>query len=266
MYLLPADGPILFGDIFVADWLNDAWLEEDAERLGKFTAQGRFDAYGAHAVTEQSGWMLAHGRLPKAAILLNDDCYVESVLERNRRGRLQLAPVFALPDDPVERGVRLNTAAFTRFPLPPAAEFAGGVADLSCTFGIQIKNRNVGARFTGQRTLRLDDYGRGLLEARWGAHAARRGPVVARTVADKLAELLDDSQQANAKRAIERLLARIWSGEGAIPDLIDTGVEAGRPVDEILADILSRAEAIEAEARDSVNLLRTVAAACTGAS
>jgi hypothetical protein len=261
MYLLPADEPILFGDIFVADWLNDAWLEEDAERLGKFTAQGRFDAYGAHAVTEQSSWLLAHGRLPKAAILLNDDCYIESVLERNRRGRLQLAPVFALPDDPVERAERLNTGAFTRFPLPPAAEFAGGVADLSCTFGIQIKNRNVGARFARQRTLRLDEYGRTLLEARWGAHAARRGPVVARTVAGKLAELLDDSQQADAKKAVERLLARIWSSEGAIPDLIDTGTEDGRPADDILTDVLARAEAIEADAHDAVSLLRAVTAA-----
>ena len=97
--------------------------------------------------------------------------------------------------------------------------------------------------------------------ARWGAHAARRGPVVARTVADKLAELLDDSQQADAKKAVERLLARIWSGEGAIPDLIDTGVEDGRPVDEILADVLARAEAIEADARDAVTLLHSVTAA-----
>lgn len=144
MYLLAKDEPVLLGDIFAADWLTDAWVEEDAQRLGLFTAKGGFDGYGNHAATDAEDFLLAHGRVPQAVILLNDDCYIETVLVRYGTGRLVFAPVFALPDDAGERTRLLNTRAYSRFPLPPAAEFSGGIADLRCTFGVAVKTKEAG--------------------------------------------------------------------------------------------------------------------------
>lgn len=261
MYLLADDKPVRFGDIFVSDWLSDAWLQEDAATLGPFTAKGGITAYSHETAGDDSDFLLAHGRQADAVLLLNDDCFVETVLVRHSRGRLQFAPIFALPAEPEARLAQLETRAYSRFPLPPAAEFAGGVADLRCSFGVNVNNKNACNRLTKLRRVRLNDYGRGLLEARWGAHAARRGPVVARTAAEKLVGLLPVAQRTDAKRAVERLLARTWSSEGGIADVIDTGVERGAAVETIIDDILQRADAIEQEAHESAALLRSVAAA-----
>jgi hypothetical protein len=97
-------------------WIFDAWLEEDATRLGPFTAKGGLTAYGEHAATEASDFVLAHGRVALAALLLNDDCYVEPVRVRYGSGRLIFTPVFALPEDPAERRAQLNTRRSDAFP------------------------------------------------------------------------------------------------------------------------------------------------------
>jgi hypothetical protein len=260
VYLLTEDKPVLLGDIFAAGWLNDAWLENDAKRLGLFTAKGGFDAYGNHAATESEDFLLAHGRMPQAAILLNDDCYIETVLVRYGTGRLVFAPVFGLPAAAAERTKQLNTRSYSRLPLPPATEFAGGVADLRCTFGVAVKSKAAANSLVKKRLVRLDPHGRKLLEARWGAHAARRGPVVARTAGDKLADMLAHDQGEEAKRALERLLAHTWSAEGAIPDLIDIAAEDGTPAPELVALILERVEAVEREAQSAGTTLRELAA------
>ena len=262
MYVIPADDdPVLFGDLFSSEWIFDAWLEEDAMRLGPFTAKGGHTGYGAHAATEASNFVLAHGRVPLAALLLNDDCYAETVLARYGSGRLVFAPVFALPTDPNERRAQLNTRAFGRFPLPPAAEFAGGVADLRCAFGVEITSKAAASRLPESRTLRLDPRMQAALEARWGAHAARRGPVVARSVREKLETLVGADEAASAASAVEKLLARTWAAEGAMPDLIDTAVETGGDVGQLVVDLLEHAEAVEATASTAVEQLKLLAAA-----
>ncbi len=260
MYRLPSGDHLLFGDIFKAEWFHDAWIEEDAVLLGRFTARGGADAYSSSQATDDQTFLLAHGRVPLAVILLNDDCYSETVLVRQGAGRLSFAPVFGLPDKPAEREQLLKTALYGRLPLPPDDLFAGGVADLTCAFSVKVASKAAAGRFAKERVLSLDDYGCAQLEARLGAHAARRGPLVARGVGTKLASLLPDEPGQRAKRAVEQVLSRTWSAEGGIPDVIDTAVEAGTPPDVVLADILQRVEAIARDAQEAATALQQIAA------
>jgi hypothetical protein len=171
-----------------------------------------------------------------------------------------IAPVFALPEDPAERRSQLNTRAFGRFLLPPATEFAGGIADLRCAFGFEITNKAAAERLPKSRTVRLDPRMQAALEARWGAQAARRGPIVARSAREKL-ETLIGAEAANAAVSIEKLLARTWAADGAMPDLIDTAVETGGEANDLVAELLEHAEAVEGVASSAAEQLRQLAAA-----
>jgi len=237
MYIKPPDeAEIRFGDIFEAGWLFDAWLESDAARLGPFKAKGGHTGYGAHVARDQdSEFVLAHSNVPKAMVAVNDDCYLETVLIRHERGRVHLAPVFGLPEDPDERADLLNTSAFSRFPMPVHADFSGGIAELRYATGVAIKNSDMAKELKNARSLRLDRDLGAHLEARWGAHTSRRGPVVAANASDKLTPLLGSAGSHAATSAeVKRLLSTTWSVEGAIAGLIDDAeeaVRAGKPSD-----------------------------------
>jgi hypothetical protein len=226
----PAEAEIRFGDIFEAGWLFDAWLETDAAQLGPFIAKGGHTGYGAHVARDlDSEFVLAHSNVPKAMLAVNDDCYLETVLIRHARGRVHLAPVFGLPEDPEERAELLNTSAFSRFPMPVDKDFSGGIAELRYATGVSIKSGDMAQELKDARSLRLDRDLSAHLEARWGAHTSRRGPVVAANTSDKLTALLGGAGAHAATSAeLKRLLSTTWSVEGAIADLIDDVDEAAR--------------------------------------
>jgi hypothetical protein len=219
--------PILFGDIFAADWLFDAWIESDAELVGPMTAKGNYPAFAAHVREPQHDWLIAHGMKPKAIMLVNDDCYLETITKRHERGRLLCAPIFAFDDDPLEAESQRATTSYGRLPLAKGALFDGGMVELRFAFGVGIKTARDVARLLEARVAALNPSGRTALESRWGAHAARRGPDVAQQTANKLAALLSaQTGGVDAARALAKLLAATWTIEGTISDAVDTASEA----------------------------------------
>ncbi|MGD0165896.1 MAG: hypothetical protein ABSC51_01205 [Gaiellaceae bacterium] len=244
MYLKPAtNAGIRFGDILQAEWLFDAWLESDAVRIGPFFAKGGNTGYGAHVARDiEEEFALAHSRIPKAMLVVNDDCYLETVLVRHKHGRVHLAPIFDFteasedpeaPEVPEERDESLAIVAFSRFPMPMQGNFTGGIAELRYATGVSVKNARMAKELKRARILRLDHALVTHLEARWGAHSSRRGPVVAANAAEKLAALLG-SVNTSTSDTVKLVLSTTWSVEGAIPDLIDEAEEAarnGKPVD-----------------------------------
>ena len=270
MYVLPetTDRRILFGDIFVADWLFDAWLEEDAERLGAFTAKGNNPAYGAHAASADADFLLAHARTPSAAMVMNDDCRIRTIVELRKEGRLMFAPIFPLPKNPSDRIQQLQSSAFYRLPLNPGDEFAGGTVDLESTFTVRLPNAKAVDRLRSHRIVRLDPRGRRLAEARWGAHSVRRGPVVAKTVSEKFLELLPECDPAaGIDKAIAGIVSHTWRTAGAIPDLIDTAAEPDSHITKqaLVDELVRQLEELERDAGASAEQLRVLAAALTNA-
>jgi hypothetical protein len=232
---------VLFGDIFAADWLFDAWLESDAQLVGLFTAKGGNPAYGAHARTSESDFLLAHGKKPRAVLALNDDCNLQTITVRYGQGRILCAPIFDFDKDKTEAAKQRQTRAYGRFPLLAGEEFDGGIAELRYAFGVELKNASRVAELKDARRAALDPSARRKLESRWGAYTARRGPDVAQRTAEKLTALLpEDAASDDASKAVARLLAATWSLEGQIADQIDSVYErreAGVDRRQLIADL-----------------------------
>lgn len=252
----PLEAAVLFGDIFAADFLFDAWLEDDAIRLGSLRVSGGFTAYSEHAARDNENYLLAHSRVPIAALLVNDDCYAARVFERRDGTRLQFAPVFALAEDETQRHRQLSSADYTLFPLRPDPVFAGGVAELNCPFSCDVADDDARGRLRRKRVAQLGRKLASQLETRWGAHTARRGALVASTTKRKLYELLGDrAESKGTARAIATLLSTTWSLEGGIADRIDTAAERGEPPEAFLGQLIEWTEQIAkagAEARDAL--------------
>lgn len=199
---------VSFGDVCSADFLHDAHVRSDAcvlrreeQVANRFWLNRvsdlpeRFPAFlAAGDARQDEDYVLAHGS-PHDAVVLSDDCVIESALGRegNRpRGRILMAPVtdadaraleehraapslgvFLLgPDDHVResRFVQLRRCFMVR-----AGDFADGLVN-------------------GMVKHSLTDETRGALAARWTAYAARRGPLVAEDNARKLAELIAEGK------------------------------------------------------------------------
>lgn len=194
----PDQRPVLFGDIYSATWLRDAFITQEAVPLHRFNRQGGGIAYEPLApdTRRAAKYVLAEG-VPCRAIILSDDCEIETWLVRKGgQGRLLVAAVSAWDPGAGERN-------FRRHPLPPDGDFSGGVVELGRLFAVQAR-----ALATRQsRVASLGDTARGELEQRWAAYATRRGPLAALDNATKLAHLIDASGDAG------RLAALIDNGE-----------------------------------------------------
>ena len=249
----PKDVPVLFGDLFVADFLFDAWLEEDATRLGALNLHGRRTAYGTHAVTEEDTHLLAHGSTPIAAMLVNDDCYVERVFKRKDSSRLQFVPVFALDKDEEKRASQLSSSDYTLFPLRPAPPvFQGGVAYLNCPFGFDVMGDAARDSLREKRVAQISQKVGLQLEHRVGAHNTRRGMLVASTTRRKLEALLVDTPEGKATaKSVSKLLSTAWAIEGGIVDRIDIAVERGETPDAFLSQLVTWTENLACTAADA---------------
>jgi hypothetical protein len=113
--------------------------------------------------------------------------------------------------------------------MPVHEDFSGGIAELRYATGVAIKSSDMVKELKNARSLRLDRDLSAHLEARWGAHTSRRGPVVAANASEKLTVLLGSTGAHAATSAeLKRLLSTTWSVEGAIADLVDNADEAAR--------------------------------------
>jgi hypothetical protein len=253
--------PVLFGDVFVADYLFDAWLAEDTVQLGSYRAAGGGIGYSAAAARDEEDYLLARGRRPIAALLVSDDCYIQRVFDPAQvETRLHFAPVFALADNETERHRQLSTGAYSQFPLPPDKFFqSGGVAELNCPFGFDVTQTTTADSLCQVRVAQLTAKPVQLLETRWGAHASRRGALVASTTRRKLAGLLRSTKEGQAAaEAVAKLLSATWSHEGAIIDRVDIAAEKSESLDVFVGELITRVEGIQVQSENAAAALRAL--------
>jgi hypothetical protein len=196
-----APGPeISFGDIFSADWFFDAYVRADAVPLVEFTAKGAGKAWKPAKPSNHRDYLFAHGQ-QRQAILLSDDCEIDTILARGGRRRLIFAAIERLPVSKSQAEEALATRAFRRFPLPPEGDFHGGIAEFQQLFGVATDAiQPTSGEFP--RFVRLDPEMRLKFEMRWNAYAARRGPLSHIDNAEKFARLL---AAAGSKETLEKL-------------------------------------------------------------
>jgi hypothetical protein len=203
----PPTGDLEFGDVFSADWMFDVHVRGDAVPLKTFQCRVGRDrppvlGYQAAAAAEDRDLVLAHGK-QRRAILLSDNCEIESVMVRRGRGRLTFAPLEVWPSDAAQVDRELNSSSFRRHPLPPEGDFTGGVVNLQSLFA--VGQDAMAADAPDPRLIRLDADAALDLEIRWNAFATRRGPLAHRDNAWKLAVLLTADGDAEVLREMLRL-------------------------------------------------------------
>lgn len=224
-----------FGDVCSAEFLHDVVVRQDSRALRREAQIANAfwrkrvpdvpDEFPAFLATGESrvgeDYVLAHGA-PHDAVVLSDDCVVESALGRDGtgpRGRVLMAPV-TRPDEHEleahERAPSLGTCVL------PADERLGEVqlVHLRRCFMVRAGDFADGLS-AGMVTYRLTDAYRRRLAVQWTAYAARRGPLIAQDNARKLAELIAQQTGWPIERAGATALAvgapviASWVFEGA---------------------------------------------------
>jgi hypothetical protein len=241
-----ATGPLAFGDIFSADWFFDAYLRRDAVPLVQFQTSGGANAWRRAAPAPDRDLVFAHGR-QRAAVLLGDDCEIETILRRRGRSRLVFAAIEPLPQQRAAAQKELATTAFRRFPLPPQAHFGGGVVEFQELFSMSVDGVQAADDGVDPRILRLDAGARLELEMRWSAYATRRGPLTHLDNAEKFARLLTadgdaarlvrlhtreedpTNEHAEIGRALIAALNIGWEIEGAVMNDMAEAYERSDP-------------------------------------
>jgi hypothetical protein len=230
-----------FGDIIEAPWINDLYLASDCVRLNR-GEKGRFISAEPGERTPPIDILLAHGN-PRRAIIVTDDCALDSVLGRNGQdphGRILVA---AIRDSTTTQVAALaeKDAKFGQFPLPAddtALDFKPGIVEFERTFAIYYGSITGKSALTGEdpkftRLASLNANGKSRLAQAWAAHVVRHGPLVAddgtRKYANQLTverdpttrdELLRkrrlaDREDLDIGEAVAATLAAAWELEGA---------------------------------------------------
>lgn len=290
MYRLPLpEERFGFGDVLEAPWLFDLYLRHDAVPLEPHAKGGGFifipratvpqrdrepgrDVIAGHA--EFGDAALGFGN-PRRAVILTDDCEMESLQGRGDggrpRGRIVLAAVRPATVEEVE-GVRPGN--FGLFALPPdeSVGFDGGIVELQRAFAVYLPSLLGESRPT--RLVALDPEAQGKLAARWCAHATRHGPMVAQDGASKLAGIVSAAGQADlladikARRRdpdashlalaghLTATLAQAWAIEGRVLDQVSDAWERGDPSDNARAVVLEQLERLRDLADSTIVRLR----------
>lgn len=280
MYAVPDEAAIWFGDLFAGDHLIDVYLRSDAAGMGGYNLPSKLVGAIGKALNKQldaseglrifspefpqpqdQRYVLSEGTTmkderPQRAILLTDSCTVDTVTGvragRRARGRLLFAPVIQAADRVSELRDR---PIFGRFPLDAVETFEGGFADLSRCFMVDVRDVDPAARFAA-----LSEQGAEELEVAWNAHAVRRGPLVAKRNAAKLAELLAADGVAERHNEdtglVAELLGVAWRIEGGVLGAVDEALKRGDRPDEVCRRLMAELEAlanVASEARDRLN-------------
>jgi hypothetical protein len=261
-----ATGALAFGDVFSAKWFFDAYLRRDAVPLVAFQERAGGQAWRAAAPSGARDLVFAHGQQRKA-VLLGDDCEIETMLRRSGRSRVIFAAIEELPPDAMEAENLLQTRAFRRFPLPPGDGFTGGIVDFQQLFAMNVDGVQAGEDGIDPRLVSLDAETKLLLEMRWNAFAVRRGPLTHLDNAEKFARLLtadgdgdrldrlhrrvEDPVELDAEigRALIAALNAAWEVEGAVLNRMAEAYErkeapdaTRREIAEALEKLASRAQ------------------------
>jgi hypothetical protein len=266
-------GEIQFGDIFEADYLFDIFIRGDSAEIPGYQvpahlaeAMGRkmvgrplpaqpFDIHSP-AFPPRTGqdFVRAHGA-KRRAVILSDNCAIATAFGYDDRehakkaGRLLFAPIADATDKEIQ--ALLKQAGYGRFPLEAAGFFPGGVVELRRAFMVDLR-----AIKPEQRVARPDKGLAELLEVRWSAYSARRGPDVFNTNAHKLKSLLSrpsepgvDEEEAAAR--VAEVLSLAWRLEGGALEEAAAAWDKdrdGNPAVEELLDVLRLLEQAAAAA------------------
>jgi len=259
-----------FGDIFRAEWFFDAYIRRDAVPLVAFTAKGGMRAWRQAAPSHERDYLFAHGQ-QREAVLLSDDCEVETIMRRGGRRRLIFAAIERLPVSETQAKKALATRAFRRFPLPPYETFVGGTVEFQQLFGVGPDA--ISGNGKDPRLLRLDADMRLHCEMRWNAYATRRGPLTHIDNAEKLARLLTadgdsarlerlkageddaDASHLDVAKAIADALGTAWEIEGATLNDVAEAYERSDPPEEAMRRTSEQLQQLAARAQRAAALL-----------
>jgi len=128
---------------------------------------------------------------------------------------------------------------FGRFALPAGELFEGGIADLSRCFMVDVRDVDAGDRVASLG----EDLVEGL-EIAWNAASVRRGPLVARRNALKLAELLAGEGNLTTQKEMDASLVAealgvAWRVEGRDLQRAAEAADRGELTDSVLEDLIS---------------------------
>ncbi len=253
-----------FGDICEAEFLYDVHARADARALTREEASAPFArkkwqideavSYFVPLGPTDESYVLAHGR-PRTALLLSDDCLIETALGRDGRdpsGRLLFAPVAPASQDTLDSLDELPT--YGRFGLRSDEVHAEhAIVELRRCF--MVDARDVAALADGFSVRSLTDETRDGLALRWAAYAIRRGKFVVEDNLEKFGELLLDAgiEQAAAERfavAVAAAAAAAWRYEGSGIEEAGLAFDQGNPpfpvverLEEQLQDLLKASTA-----------------------
>jgi hypothetical protein len=229
-------GEIKFGDIFEADYLFDVFVRADSAAIPGYEVPAQLaEAFGKKVVGHplppqpfdlhspafptRSGqdFVRAHGG-KRRAVIMSDNCTIATAFGYDERsqakkaGRLLFAPLVDASEKEIEAVVK--QAGYGRFSFEPSGFFAGGVVELRRAFMVDLR-----AIQPEQRVARPDPDLAELLEVRWSAYAARRGPDVFNRNAHKLKSLLSrpgepDADDEEAAARVADVLSVAWRLEG----------------------------------------------------
>lgn len=247
MYLDPRPD-LMFGDIFEANWLFDAYLRADSGAMFKRAVKGepqpawfrRGEPTGkedeqliVQATMDPDDVVLTVGTR-RAAIVLTDDCEIATLASRRGsswapRGRILMGSIRnrdGIERDDLELGIHtLSPDDDGRFP--------GGLVDFNRLIEVQTKGL---LDAPDKKLLSLDDEARISLAERFGGHILRQGPLAAELGAKKLVRLLTAGDDADRMRAFGK---DDW-GDDALLDMAMSIVEVtdetwfvGRLVNEV---------------------------------
>jgi hypothetical protein len=271
MYV-PAEGQLEFGDIFSARWFFDAYLRRDAVPLVEFQGRGGSRAWRRAEPSSSRDLVFTHGQ-QRAALLLSDDCEIETILRRGGRSRLVFAAVEQLPVDASDATKALESRAFRRFGLRRADAFAGGIVEFQQLFAVSSDAVLKADDGIDPRVARLNPEARLQLEMRWNAYAVRRGPLTHLDNAEKLARLLSSDGDAEKLRAltarsedptpdhqaaalaIVAAMNAAWDIEGAVFNKLGEAYERGDEASAIRNEIVENLRGLAAKTQRAAALL-----------
>jgi hypothetical protein len=278
VYRDPSDSRISFGDIFESAHLIDVFVQSGTCPVGgaemprplanKIAGAVGFDIPGDQEMIpfytpviplrREQYDVLSQGTTmkepPVRAILLSDNCAVDSVLlvdraKRRARGRLLFAPIL-VADAARIKSLQVH-AAFGKFPLPEREhekdgdiEFDGGVVDLARCFMADGRAVEKDTRVLGLTDEAAED-----LEIAWHAYALRRGPLTTTHNVNKLAQQLGGVDAGNRVEKIEATLALAWRLEGSLRAAANSRVHDPANTDTLATDLENLSQAAS-EARE----------------
>ncbi len=267
-----------FGDVCGGEFLYDVHAREDARAMGADSAGASFarKTYGVDGeltfflpginIKADANYVLAHG-VHQQALVLSDDCLIETALGRGTGGptnrRLLFAPIAEATTDDI---AELAGSNFGRFPLPADEHFdEHRVIDLRRCFMVDARDIAGALDGGGFRIASLDDEARAQLAVRWSAYTLRRGPFVAEDSLEKFAEYLLDSGRVtnetaavSAAEALANVVAAAWGFEGRGVDGAGTAADDERDPQEVIDSLLTELESLRSTlgaALDAVTML-----------